>query len=105
MEVAIRDGSFVSSVNLSEVAAKLVEFGYADDEVTAILRDTSVTVRDFTSEMAVSAGLLRRQTRRLGLSLGDRACLALARELGLPALTADRNWLTLDAGVRIELCR
>lgn len=40
-----------------------------------------------------------------GLSLGDRACLALAAELGIPALTADQTWAGLDIGVKVELIR
>ena len=105
VEAALRDASVISSVNLSEVAAKLGEFGYPPDEIMRILRHTNLTVEGFGIETALAAGLLRAATRRQGLSLGDRACLSLARELGLPALTADRNWLTLDVDVRIELCR
>jgi PIN domain nuclease of toxin-antitoxin system len=105
VDVALRDGSWISSVNLAEVASKLVDFGYPPEEIDSILRYTNLSVVDFDREAAVAAGLLRTSTRQKGLSLGDRACLALAREMRLPALTADRNWLTLDVGVSFELCR
>jgi PIN domain nuclease of toxin-antitoxin system len=60
---------------------------------------------DFTPEDAWRAGLLRRMTRGLGLSFGDRACLALGQRLGLPVLTADRLWASLDLDVEVILCR
>lgn len=55
----------------------------------------------FNRDAALAAGALRPATRRLGLLLGDRACLALARTLGVPALTADRAWLALDLVVEV----
>jgi PIN domain nuclease of toxin-antitoxin system len=48
---------------------------------------------------------LRPLTRPLGLSLGDRACLALAQQLRRPALTAERSWARLDVGVEVRLIR
>jgi PIN domain nuclease of toxin-antitoxin system len=64
-------------------------------------------VREHDLTAALAAGHLRPATRGAGLSLGDRSCLALARTLGLPALTADRSWLGVaDAvGVRVEMIR
>jgi PIN domain nuclease of toxin-antitoxin system len=55
-------------------------------------------------QSALVADLLLR-TRHLGLSLGDRACLALASTLGAPALTADEAWTKLDLGVEVQLVR
>ncbi len=48
---------------------------------------------------------LRSATRAHGLSLGDRACLALARSAGLPVLTADREWRGVGLDMEIELIR
>jgi len=48
---------------------------------------------------------LRRLTRTRGLSICDRACLALAKRLGLPVVTADREWVSLDLGVVVTLIR
>jgi len=62
-------------------------------------------VAQLTHEDAVTIGRLRPATRGLGLSLGDRACLALGLRLGLPALTADGAWAGVSVGVRVELIR
>lgn len=62
-------------------------------------------IRPFDVELALTAGTLDSRTRDRGLSLGDRACLSLAKFLGVPALTADQAWAKLDIGVIIELIR
>ena len=59
----------------------------------------------FDAELAYRAGMLRSATRPAGLSLGDRACLALAERLGLPALTADRAWGALQVGIPVDVIR
>jgi PIN domain nuclease of toxin-antitoxin system len=65
------------------------------------LLDGAITVEAFTTADAIEVGRLRPPTREAGLSLGDRACLALARRLGVPAYTADATWasVTLDVDV------
>ena len=98
-------GGCISAVNLSETAAKLVDHGYAADVVTDILQAMKLDVWPFDHEQAESAGLLRASTRQYGLSLGDRACLALAKALQRPAATADRVWAKLDIEIPIELIR
>ncbi|MBW8754046.1 MAG: type II toxin-antitoxin system VapC family toxin [Sphingomonadales bacterium] len=98
-------GSCMSSVNLSESIAKLVDHGYTAEVVTDILQAMKLDVRPFDREQAERAGLLRASTRQFGLSLGDRACLALANELQRPAATADGIWAKLDVGIPIELIR
>jgi len=60
---------------------------------------------DFDWAAGLAAGLLRASTRRFGLSLGDRACLALAQQLQAPVLTTDRVWERLDIGVPIVVIR
>jgi len=95
----------MSSVNLSEVAAKLMESGGAPGMTREVLDGLSVEIHDFTAELAYQVAELRGATRHLGLSLGDRACLALGVSLGASILTADRAWLGLDLGVEIELAR
>jgi len=64
-----------------------------------------LSVSDFTADAAFRTGLLRLETRRAGLSLADRACLALAQRLGVPAVTADRTWAGLDVGVEVTCIR
>lgn len=90
--------AIVSSVNFSEVAAKLSDRGIDSQEVLEILSGLGLEVREFDTELALMAGALREVTRPLGLSLGDRACLALGIAEGAPILTTDRAW----AGVPIE---
>jgi ribonuclease VapC len=94
----------LSAVNLSEVAQRLAD-QWPEQAVTAVLGDLPCRIVDFDESLALRAGLLRAATRRRGLSLGDRACLALAESLSLPVLTADRAWAELDLGVEVVLIR
>lgn len=98
-------GGAISAANFSEVLSKLVDKGHDDGEAVAALDALPLTVLPVDAAQARRAGLLRRQTRRLGLSLGDRVCLALAVELKLPVVTADRVWAQLDLGIEIAVVR
>lgn len=95
----------IFSVNYSEVVAKIVERGGDLALVQAMLDPLHLTVIDFDRAQALSAGEMRRDTQRLGLSLGDRSCLALAKSRDLTALTTDKAWLDLDLGVTTECVR
>jgi ribonuclease VapC len=95
----------MSSVNLVEVVTRLIDDGFALDDIRTAIAGTSVDTIGFDDELAFDAGALRERTRAHGLSLGDRACLALAQRLGVPALTADRQWAHLDIGVEVRLIR
>ncbi|MBI4273782.1 MAG: type II toxin-antitoxin system VapC family toxin [Rhizobiales bacterium] len=99
------EGSIISSVNFSEVVTKLTLRGTAPDEIEAALDNYPVVVEHFDHRRAIDAGLLAEKTKRRGLSLADRACLALALELKLPAVTADRAWTALDLPVKIRVIR
>lgn len=105
VQVALAAGAFISAVNLAEVAAKLVDYGYSNDYIEEVVQANDLIVIPFSQPAAVQSGLLRRKTRSSGLSLGDQACLAVARATGLAVLTADRHWAGVDVGVQIELCR
>jgi ribonuclease VapC len=95
----------ISTVNLAEVQSKLVSRGLdADDAWDAATGPVSES-EPFTIEQARIAGDLATQTRSLGLSLGDRACLALGIVLRAPVYTADRSWKGLRLGVRIHHIR
>ena len=97
-----------SSVNVAEVGSKLVDKGLAPDEWRRLLHQMDVQAIDFDVEQASTSALLRVTTRELGLSLGDRACLALARGMGATAVTADRAWADLDeaaTGVHVQVIR
>ncbi len=88
--------SVMSAVNLSEVMHKSLERGVAVESLRDDLEALGVDVLAFDGGAAEEAANLRLATRAAGLSLGDRACLALARQLDLPAVTADRTWQGLE---------
>jgi PIN domain nuclease of toxin-antitoxin system len=93
------------AVNLAEVQGKLVDRGLSPDDAWEA---TLSPIRDavaFTPEHARLAGTLIVKTRYLGLSLGDRACLALGLALKAPVYTADKSWKDLKVGVRIHVIR
>lgn len=97
--------SVTSTVNLAEVQSKLVDRGAHADEAW---QDTVSSVSEaipFTAEQARSAGNLIAQTRHVGLSLGDRACLSLAIALKAPVYTTDRSWKNLKLGMPIHVIR
>ena len=94
-----------SAVNLAEVQGKLVSRGI---EADAAWQAATCSIRacvPFTDEHAKIAGTLITRTKSAGLSLGDRACLALAISLDAPVYTADRSWKDLKIGVRIHSVR
>lgn len=95
----------VSAVNLAELVSKLVERGASEREAVEVVEGLGLEVAVFDAEQAFTVGFLRRPTRGLGLSIGDRACLSLARRDGAVALTADRNWSRAEIGVEIEVIR
>lgn len=102
---ALLIGGLVSAVNLSEVVAKMSERGAARDRTGAVLRDLGLTAVPFSEADALEAGWLRGATRPVGLSFGDRACLALARRDAGLLVTADRTFAELDFGVAVEVIR
>lgn len=95
----------VSTVNVAEAASKLIQGGDDPDMVWRDLEFFFPSAEPFTTEHARVAARLVQQTRGLGLSLGDRACLALAISLKAPVWTADRSWKKLNAGVPVHLLR
>jgi ribonuclease VapC len=101
----VLSGAVSSTVNLAEVQTRLVHKGGVPDEAW---EDALSTVREavpFSEDQAKIAGGLVAQTRALGLSLGDRACLALGIVLDAPVYTADRAWKKLKLGIPIHLLR
>ena len=98
--VAALPDAVMSSVNLSEVVAKWVDQGRAETEIRSYLDALGLVIVPFDVEMAYRSGGLRSRTRSAGLSFGDRACLALAESLDVPALTSDRAWASLDLNIK-----
>lgn len=99
------DPAIISTVNLSEVACKTVERGFSEAEGRVLLEGLGIQPMAFDLEQAWRAALLRSSTRALGLSPGDRACPALAQSHGIPAVTADKVWLSLEVGISIKSIR
>jgi ribonuclease VapC len=92
----------LSAVNLTELVAKLLDNNHsAPQNLGQQLRTLGIEICAFNEAQAISAGLLRKQTRAKGLSLGDRACLSLAMELQAVALTGDKAWKELNLPIDI----
>jgi ribonuclease VapC len=93
----------ISAVNLAEVGSKLIDLGLPESELARALQQFNVDVIDADFDLAVSTSALRAQTKILGLSLGDRSCLALANHLKGIAVTADKAWSELDESLAIAV--
>ena len=93
----------MSTVNLSEVIAKLA--GIPKEDIRQIISHLNLEVIDFNQEQALKSGILRPITKSIGLSFGDRACLALGIILNQPVLTTDRLWGSINVGVEVRLLR
>ena len=102
---AIADGAAISTVNFSEVVTKLSDFGVPEEAMRLSLNSLGIEIVDFDIALAYRTGLLRTSTKSAGLSLGDRACLALAQSLNIPALTADKAWNSVSLDVSIQVIR
>ncbi len=98
---------FLTAVNAAEVADKLIWLGETRDGTALMLRSLGFRIIAADTDLALEAAAIYPLTRRAGLSLGDRFCLALAKRLNLPALTGDRRWREVadDIGVKVELFR
>ena len=101
----IMNGVIMSTVNVSEVIAKLNEANVPEQVIHESLDLLGINVIAFDMNCAYQAGLLRSTTKVFGLSFGDRACLALARNLNLPAVTADKTWMKLTVDITVQLIR
>lgn len=99
------DGAAISAVNWSEVVQKATERGAEPAWLRAQVLQGGVSIIPFEASTAEVAAGLRSATLSAGLSLGDRACLALATELGVSALTADRAWTGLPIDCAIVVIR
>ena len=95
----------ISAVNLTEVLTRLIDRGMTAHDAEAAFDALELAVSPFDDAAARACAALRPASRAFGLSIGDRACLALAQSQKLPALTADRAWAQLDCGVVIEQIR
>jgi PIN domain nuclease of toxin-antitoxin system len=99
------ESAVMSAVNVAEVYGKLVRRGIGSAEAWEAVIAPIPEIMDFDTEQAKIAGGLLPQVRRLGLSLGDRACLALGIALQAPVYTADRAWKSVRVGVSVHVIR
>lgn len=100
----------ISVINWAEVLSKVAEANGDVDELAVSLRGDgflgdALSIEPMTEGDCLTVAWMRPVTRSAGLSLADRTCLALARRLGLPVLTADRSWLDLELGIDVRLIR
>ncbi len=103
-------GCCISIINWVEVLSKIVDLGESPDNIIKQLKyegllENSLEIIACTEEDAINIATFRPLTKSAGLSLGDRACLALGKRLNLPVLTADKVWSSLSLGITINLIR
>jgi len=97
--------ALISSVNWSEVVQKALDKEVEIEELRPELEALGLEILPFTAPVAETTARLRAATRQAGLSLGDRACLATAAVLGIPAITTDRVWPDLGLPIEIRVVR
>jgi PIN domain nuclease of toxin-antitoxin system len=103
--VDVIDGAVMSAANYAEVWTRIHDLGLTGDPRIHAIFSIVSRVEPFTESQALMAADLRNVSRSAGLSLGDRACLALALEIGADVYTADRQWSNIRVGCRIHLIR
>ena len=103
--LAVLDHAVLCAVNSAEIQSKLIRDGMSAHEARIALDGCVDTVLSFDAQHANIAAALITQTRPYGLSVGDRACLALAMTLNAPVYTTDRAWAQLQVEVEIRLVR
>lgn len=99
----VAEGASVGAVNLAEAATRLMRRSGSAENTRSIIDELPLQVFDVTRDLAVEAGVMFPVTKRFGLSLGDRLCLALARREKQPAITADRSWVEAAPLVRVTV--
>jgi ribonuclease VapC len=107
---ALTEGCLMSAINWAETLSKLAERGQSPEVVTELLTNqgllnNALVIVPFDAALAQETARLRPMTRRIGLSLGDRACLSLGIQSQLPVLTSDQVWANSDVGVIVKLIR
>ena len=92
---AIVSGAQMANVNFAEVATRYVLRGANEEQVRGLKDRLPFPLQPIDDETATLAALMASVTRKAGLSLGDRCCLALAKRHDVPALTSDQAWLAV----------
>lgn len=102
---SIVDGGVMSAVNVAEVYTKLSELKLVSVPQVDAMLATLDRIEPFTARQAKICGLLRERTTHLGMSLGDRACIALAIDIGGEVFTTDGQWVKLEFGCKVQNLR
>jgi ribonuclease VapC len=102
---ALFSKALVSTVNLAEVSTYLARNGASLETIKKILEQFPCQIIDFSHELVAMTGFLYQQAKQFGLSLGDRACLALAMSKNIPVLTADTIWTKLSLSIDVKTIR
>ncbi|MEA2879985.1 MAG: hypothetical protein QOF14_5181 [Hyphomicrobiales bacterium] len=102
---AALEDAILCTVNYAEVISKLVERGATLEHARSALAAIDIGFAVFDKALAERTGAMRVSTKHLGLSLGDRACIALAERENVPALTSDHRWAKLESSAEIRVIR
>lgn len=110
VETALNDSACIGAINWAEVLSKVEDKGHSSEALIITLTNqgllgNTLEVLSTTEKDALLIAQLRSQTKLLGLSLGDRACLALGMRLEIPVLTADTAWNDLTPNISICMIR
>jgi ribonuclease VapC len=97
--------ALVSATSYAEVIAKLVDRGAPAEDVVTIMADLDIEIVPVDRKQAELSGWIHAATREAGLSIGDRACLALALTRRAVAVTMDPRWRHIDCDIEIEIAR
>lgn len=97
--------AMVCTPNVTEVVSKLIDAGDSADSAVMRFGKLALVVVAFDYDLALRAGALRARTAKQGLSLADRACLAVAEREAVPAVTVDKAWAKADVAAKIQLIR
>lgn len=103
--IDVLQGALLSTVNLAEVHTRLLLAGSSSALAWDRLLSMGCDICFFDGTQARLAGELIGTTRTFGLSLGDRACLALAIERRARAYTTNPAWKNLHLGIEVEVIR
>jgi PIN domain nuclease of toxin-antitoxin system len=102
VDVVLSEGrAIISAVNLAEVVGKLLEAGLPESSVKVVMENLELQIEPLDDKQAWKTGMLRMSMREFGLSLADRACLALAHIKKLPIVTTDKQWDKLKTDIKI----
>jgi ribonuclease VapC len=93
----------LAAVNLSETIAKLIEYKLTVEQAREQIGRLELNIHDFNLEQAERTAILKEHSKQFGLSLGDRACIALAQKLELPILTSDRRIVEAKSVLGIDI--